>query len=187
LKLRAAWAMLRRMRALGERCLVAIATTALPGCSLLFTSAPPSGVEPGAEVRCTSSIAAPIADTALAGLQGVRTGLALASDESRYEGAVITRDTDIALGVSLTALHGVSAAYGYIVTGRCRQLRAGRRDPPAQVIQEPPPAQPQPEPAPAPAWRCVPAATQACVGPGACPGGQACLPDGLSWGACQCA
>jgi len=33
---------------------------------------------------------------------------------------------------------------------------------------------------------CAPGATQTCVGPGACSGGQQCLPDGSSWGACQC-
>jgi len=39
----------------------------------------------------------------------------------------------------------------------------------------------------APAARtCVPGATQACVGPAACSGGQACLPDGTGFGACDC-
>src|SRR6188768_41796 len=31
---------------------------------------------------------------------------------------------------------------------------------------------------------CVPGATQACVGPGACSGGQSCLPDGSGFGPC---
>jgi len=39
----------------------------------------------------------------------------------------------------------------------------------------------------APAALCVPGATQACVGPGACRGGQACLPDGSGFGPCDCA
>jgi hypothetical protein len=33
---------------------------------------------------------------------------------------------------------------------------------------------------------CVPGATQACVGPGACSGGQSCLHDGSGFGACDC-
>ena len=33
---------------------------------------------------------------------------------------------------------------------------------------------------------CVPGATQACVGPGACSGGQSCLPDGSGFGPCDC-
>ena len=33
---------------------------------------------------------------------------------------------------------------------------------------------------------CEPGATQTCVGPGACLGGQACNIDGMSWGVCDC-
>jgi hypothetical protein len=33
---------------------------------------------------------------------------------------------------------------------------------------------------------CVPGTTQACVGPAACAGGQACLPDGSGFGQCDC-
>jgi hypothetical protein len=38
----------------------------------------------------------------------------------------------------------------------------------------------------APAHVCVPGATQHCVGPGACNGGQICNADGLSFGSCDC-
>lgn len=34
---------------------------------------------------------------------------------------------------------------------------------------------------------CIPGTTQQCVGPGACVGGQACLPTGVAWGPCECA
>ena len=48
-------------------------------------------------------------------------------------------------------------------------------------------AAPTAAPAAAPAVRtCVPGATQACVGPAGCSGGQACLPDGSGFGACDC-
>src|SRR5260370_7170510 len=33
---------------------------------------------------------------------------------------------------------------------------------------------------------CVPGSTQACFGPGACRGGQQCLPDRSGWGPCDC-
>ncbi|HEY2903636.1 MAG TPA: hypothetical protein VGL59_23835 [Polyangia bacterium] len=33
---------------------------------------------------------------------------------------------------------------------------------------------------------CAPGATQICVGPGACKGGQACLPDGSGFAPCDC-
>lgn len=45
----------------------------------------------------------------------------------------------------------------------------------------PPPAAPAPK-----GVLCVPGASQACVGPGGCQGGQVCLPDGSGFGACDC-
>ena len=41
-------------------------------------------------------------------------------------------------------------------------------------------------PGDAPPFACTPGATQACVGPGACAGGQACLSDGTRFGPCDC-
>lgn len=41
-------------------------------------------------------------------------------------------------------------------------------------------------PATAPSRACIPGATQACVGSGACKGGQQCLPDGTAFGPCDC-
>jgi hypothetical protein len=46
-------------------------------------------------------------------------------------------------------------------------------------------APPAPEKPPTPA--CVPGATQACVGPGGCSGGQACAANGTRFEACDCA
>ena len=40
--------------------------------------------------------------------------------------------------------------------------------------------------APAATHVCVPGATQACVGPGGCSGGQACSADGARFGDCNC-
>jgi hypothetical protein len=48
-----------------------------------------------------------------------------------------------------------------------------------------PPAPPA-APRPAPSRVCVPGTTQACVGPAACSGGQACLPDGSGFSPCDC-
>jgi hypothetical protein len=48
-----------------------------------------------------------------------------------------------------------------------------------------PPAAP-PTPPPAAPRVCVRGATQPCTGPGGCGGGQACLPDGDGFGACDC-
>jgi hypothetical protein len=49
----------------------------------------------------------------------------------------------------------------------------------------PPPAPPPSASVPRPA-SCVPGATQACVGPGGCAGGQACRADGSGFGPCDC-
>lgn len=56
----------------------------------------------------------------------------------------------------------------------------------AQVAPGQSKARPAPAPAPKPARVCVPGATQACVGPAACSGGHACLPDGSGFGPCDC-
>jgi len=47
------------------------------------------------------------------------------------------------------------------------------------------PAQPPP-PATGPSRGCVSGSTQECFGPGACRGGQACLPDGSGYEPCDC-
>jgi hypothetical protein len=46
-----------------------------------------------------------------------------------------------------------------------------------------PPQSPQP---PSGRGVCIPGATQACVGPAGCSGGQACLSDGSALGPCDC-
>jgi hypothetical protein len=49
-------------------------------------------------------------------------------------------------------------------------------DRPLAVSVQPPP----------PTLSCTPGETRACVGPGACQGGQSCLPDRTGFGACDC-
>ncbi len=49
-----------------------------------------------------------------------------------------------------------------------------------------PAASPRAAAAVAPGRACVPGATQACVGPGDCKGGQACKDDGSGWERCDC-
>lgn len=67
----------------------------------------------------------------------------------------------------------------------------GRALPPLKLVR---PSEPAPQveaeldPAPAPTLKhvCVPGVTQACLGPGACNGAQACLDTGLGYGPCDC-
>jgi hypothetical protein len=80
------------------------------------------------------------------------------------------------------------------------EATAGTQAPTAAKAVAPPPRKPPPpKPAPAPASapraeaanaapgvHCVPGASQACVGPGGCQGGQVCLPDGSGLAPCDC-
>jgi hypothetical protein len=60
----------------------------------------------------------------------------------------------------------------------------------APLCQAPPPAvspaTPTAAPATPPSRACTPGASQACVGPAGCKGGQVCAPDGAAFGACDC-
>jgi len=120
-------------------------TGVLPGCSFLFTTAPKSAESPSefASKKCTTSKAAPIVDTVIAGLQGVRTGIALAADKSAYDDSPISREADVAFGLGFLALFGASAIYGYYVTGQC----SASHD--RAVIVEHPKAREENEPSPA--------------------------------------
>ena len=63
-------------------------------------------------------------------------------------------------------------------------------DSPRKPIKLPPHDEPAPAETalPVPSKRiCVPGSTQRCVGPGACVGGQSCLPSGAGWSTCECA
>ena len=148
--------LLRTSRGALSCALILSLTTVLPGCSFLFTTAP-KHAQPSVEFvsnKCTTSKAAPIVDTVIAGLEGVRTGLALAADQSTYDHAPISRGADIALGVGFLALFGASAIYGYSVTGEC----SSRRDR-ALVVE--PHEQPEPQKTPDPHDRRPPGSSKA--------------------------
>lgn len=57
--------------------------------------------------------------------------------------------------------------------------------PPAEALQAPSES-PSPPLTVAPERLCIPGATQRCLGPAACSGAQACLPDGDGYGPCDC-
>jgi len=128
----------------------------LPGCSFLFTTAPKQAESPTEFVsnKCTTSKAAPIVDTVIAGYQGFRSVYAMTADKSVYEDSPISREVDIAAGVSLFTLFTASAIYGYYVTGQCsaRRDRAVMVERPQADEQEtgdpndgPPPPRPPPQ------------------------------------------
>src|SRR5689334_10820618 len=89
---------------------VATSMTSL-GCSFLFTTKTPDHPEhipPTMPLQCTTTRAAPIVDTVIAGLEAVRTVVALNAKESDYTGSTIDRSSDIGFGVGLTALFAAS-------------------------------------------------------------------------------
>lgn len=148
--------------------LLLLSTTA--GCSFIFVRTPPNDGRISSRVRsgdCTSSKLAPGFDTAFGALQLVRTGMAAGAADSVYErpGAPLSREADIALGASFTALFVGSAIYGFINTSQCSRLQhddgeaqEDAPEPPSRwsrdapraspTAAQSPPAAPQPLPAP---------------------------------------
>jgi hypothetical protein len=96
------------------------------GCSFLFVRRTPPHVErlpPSEPVACTSGVAAPVLDTVFGAYEAFRTGYALSQKDADYRGEVLSRDTDIGIGVALTMLLATSAIYGYSTTGTCADAK----------------------------------------------------------------
>lgn len=88
-------------------------------------------------------------------------------------------------------LGGESGQSQVVIQKSDATIYCGDRAPkePIRLVREPeapPSAAPAPAPAPAAPRVCVPGATQACVGPGGCSGGQACSADGTRYADCNC-
>lgn len=94
---------------------IGVLACASTGCSLLFVKPPSSD---GAK-QCTRSKLAPVLDALAGSAEVVRTGVAIAAEDSEYQDAPISRSTDIALGVGFTALFVGSAIYGAVNTSEC--------------------------------------------------------------------
>ena len=105
---------------------IAIASFALTGgCSTFFVR-PPTKVAPGVSEAgsCTTSRVLPTVDTIIAAAQGANTVFLVASDRAGDQ-----REAAIGLSASLVASFTASAIYGFVVTGKCRDLRAGGVNP----------------------------------------------------------
>ncbi|HEY4187084.1 MAG TPA: hypothetical protein VGP07_18555 [Polyangia bacterium] len=89
------------------------------GCSFLFAEGPPPEVRSGTILTCSQSYGWPLLDTAIAGYEGVRTGLALSRSSANYRGAQFSRGEDIGASLASLALFGVSAWYGYAKVNAC--------------------------------------------------------------------
>jgi hypothetical protein len=62
-----------------------------------------------------------VLDTVMTGLQVVRTGYAIGTDDSTYEDFPISREADILIGLGLTGVFLASMIYGYDQTSNCER------------------------------------------------------------------
>ncbi len=101
------------------------------------------------------------------------------------------RGYDVVEGYDQRKLYGHAAGESQVevrssrLVVSCHGPRGESTAPSAERPRTPPPAAARPS-APARPLVCTPGGTQRCVGPGACNGGQSCLPDGSGYGACDC-
>jgi hypothetical protein len=122
---------------MGSRLLTSLATVLLvasPGCSLVYTKGPQPEVQPTPE--CTTSNAAPVADTTLATLSVALLGIGLAgvviatstnvgiscavSGCSSTAGLLAGSWAAVAVGAAMGALFATSGAVGFKRTSACR-------------------------------------------------------------------
>ena len=126
--------------------LSAIVALACSSCSFIFVHPPHRANDQltAAPRHCTSSRAAPIIDAAIATLEVVRTSVAVSNDESAYQGAPISRNTDIGFGVGFATLFLASSIYGFVETGECHPPteRIAPPDDTDAAPAAPPPADP---------------------------------------------
>jgi hypothetical protein len=101
-----------------------------------------SNVPMGQVVNCTTSKAAPIVDTILAGLEGGRTALAVSADDGAYRNAPISREADIGFAIGFATLFTASAIYGFAVTNHCAAIMRGQGMPRYLSPGGPPPRYP---------------------------------------------
>jgi hypothetical protein len=143
-----------------------LATTgSLSGCSWIFVKPLPPNYQRGDRVDCTTSVAAPVADTLLA-LSNVAGVLFIAGTSGGQSNS--TTNALVTSALVWTGIYIGSAVHGYRATGACRDVLADDADeaplyphprvharplppPPAQSPSAEPPGSPPVEPAPAPA------------------------------------
>ncbi|HUM09721.1 MAG TPA: hypothetical protein VLT82_02120 [Myxococcaceae bacterium] len=132
---------LRIMGIPGQRIavIIALATTS-PGCSFIFTRGPEPGryAQPSGapSLECTSSVAAPAVDTALAtlSLALVGAGIFAASAFSGFQDASSTAGVYAIIGGAATGtLFTASAVAGYQRTAACRTALESARPSPGRI------------------------------------------------------
>ena len=141
---------LRYLRQQARLAAVAVALTALSGCSLLFVEGPPRDHASRHFFDCTSSMVVPGMDAALTGALALSV-LGVSSDQTHTTGDIVTQS---ALVVGALA----SATYGYMKVSRCREAKDDLAErlinmpylgvPPGDASRAPPPRDGAPRGAP---------------------------------------
>jgi len=149
------------------------------GCSSHGSGAPARQADGGYQISCK----APLSDC-----------LKQAERACRDEGYTVTAARDVRellgaeTGQSQVPVQKSDATFycGRLPTSSERPMIELKRERPL----EEPKAKPEPSvaaaPPPPPRPACVPGATQSCIGPGGCSGGQACAEDGSHFQPCDC-
>jgi type IV secretory pathway VirB10-like protein len=114
----------------------------LSGCSLLFVKGPPTRLEPGEKMRCTTSYAGPVVDGIVTGLEVARTIYATQASDATYAKLPYPRSADIALGVGLAGLYALSMGVGISRVGDCNEVVSKFNLQPASVRRRAPAAAP---------------------------------------------
>jgi hypothetical protein len=109
------------------------------GCSVLFVNRTPvDGYKPNERQDCTSSIRAPLVDTA-AGLLLSTASVAAFASRRHVEDASVQPNVVGGMVLSVpAAIYVASAAYGYIVTHECREAMARAAAKTVEVDFQPP-------------------------------------------------
>ena len=104
--------------------LLVVGLLALPGCSFFFSEGPPVGHARMPHFDCAQSNAPPIVDTVIAGLTALTAGSAMATSQSAWDRKrTESRSQVIATNLTMAAITGAAAAYGYARVGACHQAR----------------------------------------------------------------
>lgn len=115
----------------------------------------------GGEYQVLQSAGAPVEPPRVSSAPGPR------STGSRYQRADWVGELIVACGSVVASQE--------LAEPRLARPRAGGEGVPAEPVQQLAPDQ-----------LCIPGITQLCLGPAACRGAQACLPDGRGYGPCDC-
>jgi hypothetical protein len=94
----------------------------LAGCSFLFMR--PARTISVPNQSCTQSVAAPVVDGVVTLLRLAGVAYALSLPDSAYAGLPISKEADVAIGLSVATLYGASGIYGVVNASECRALHA---------------------------------------------------------------